>query len=335
MDKMPKERDLLMNRPIRLFRADSITHRCSGPLPLLRHALCPPQSPAKLSRRQFVATIVAASGAAVAAPVLGGESSRWQIGCYTRPWAAYDYRVALDGIAAAGFEYVGLMTAKSKDNLIISVTTTPDEASGVGVEVKRRGLKVISLWGGQFPTDSPAGLKRLIDDTAACGCPHLMLGGTSEKLETAYYKIVADCCDYALAKGVGLSVKPHGGSNPSGAQCRKIIDRIGRKNFRVWYDPGNVFFYSDGKLDPLDDAAAVDGVVIGMSVKDFRLPKNVELTPGTGKVNFAKVLARLKQGGFTRGPLVVDCLAPGDVAHLKAEAVKARQLLEKLTGQTS
>ncbi len=277
--------------------------------------------------------MLAAAGAAVAAPALAGEPLRWQIGCYTRPWAAHDYRVALDGIAAAGFQYVGLMTAKSKDNLLISATTTPEEAAAIGAEVKRRGLKAISLWGGQFSTDSPAGLKRLIDNSAACGCPHLLLGGTSEKLQAAYYKIVADCCDYAQAKGVGLSIKPHGGSNASGAQCRKIIDRIGQKNFRIWYDPGNVFYYSDGKLDPADDAAAVDGVVIGMSVKDFRPPKDVELTPGAGKVDFAKVLARLKQGGFTHGPLVVECLAPGDVAHLKAEAVKAREFLEKLTGQ--
>jgi len=271
----------------------------------------------------------------MAVPAQGSEPLGWQIGCYTRPWAAHDYRVALDGIAAAGFRYVGLMTAKSRDNLIISVATSSEEAAAVGVEVKRRGLKVISLWGGQFPTDNTAGLKRLIDNSAACGCPHLMLGGTSEKLQAAYYRIVADCCDYALAKAVGLSIKPHGGSNASGAQCRKIIDRIGRKNFGIWYDPGNVFFYSDGKLDPVNDAATVDGVVIGMSVKDFRPPKDVELTPGAGKVDFAKVLAKLKRGGFTHGPLVVECLAPGNVAHLKAEGVKAREFLERLTGQNA
>ena len=126
--------------------------------------------------------MLAAAGAAIAAPALADEPLRWQIGCYTRPWAAHDYRVALDGIAAAGFKYVGLMTAKSKDNLLISVNSTPEEAAAVGAEVKQRGLKVISLWGGQFPTDGPAGLKRLIDNSAACGCPHLMLGGTSEKL---------------------------------------------------------------------------------------------------------------------------------------------------------
>lgn len=321
------------------FRKDPITQgwviQNDGESPaipfLLRRAACPTGRRGCMTRRQFIGSALLATASAVFSRA--DQPPRWQIGCYTRPWAQYDYHVALDGIAAAGFKYVGLMTAKSKNNLIISLTTTPEEAAAIGAEVKQRGLKVISLWGDQFPTDSTDGLKRLIENSAACGCPNLLLGGTDEKHADAYYKIVADCCDYAAAKGVGLSVKPHGGNNANGAQCRKIIDQIGHKNFRLWYDPGNIFYYSDGKLDPVDDAATVDGVVVGMSVKDFRPPKEVELTPGTGKVDFAKVLSRLQQGGFTRGPLVVECLDPGDAAHVNAEAVKARQFLETLTGQ--
>jgi sugar phosphate isomerase/epimerase len=194
-------------------------------------------------------------------------------------------------------------------------------------------MKVISIWDGGFPTENADGLKRLIDNSAACGCPNLLLGGTDEKHADAYYKIVADCCDYAASKGVGLSVKPHGGNNANGAQCRKLIEKVGHKNFGLWYDPGNIFYYSDGKLDPVDDAAAVNGIVVGMAVKDFRPPKEVGLTPGTGKVDFPKVMARLKQGGFTGGPLVVECLNPGALASVNAEAVKARQFLETLTGQ--
>jgi sugar phosphate isomerase/epimerase len=289
------------------------------------------------TRRHFIGSSLAATSATVLTRSFAAASATpatgWQMGCYTRPWAQHDYRVALDGIAAAGFKYVGLMSAKSKNNLIISAASTPEEASDVGAEVKQRGLKAISLWGGQFPTDTTDGLKRLVDNSAACGCPHLMLGGTDEKCAAAYYRIVAACCDYAASKGVGLSVKPHGGTNASGAQCRKIVDQIGHKNFRLWYDPGNIFYYSDGKLDPVDDAASVDGAVIGMSVKDFRPPKDVALTPGTGLVDFPKVMARLKRGGFAQGPLVVECLAPGDLARVNAEAVKARAFLEALTGQ--
>ncbi len=66
-----------------------------------------------------------------------------------------------------------------------------------------------------------------------------------------------------------------------------------------------------------------------MSVKDFRMPKEVELTPGTGMVNFPKVMANLKRGGFTGGPLIIECLAPGELPELLAEAKKARAFVEK------
>ena len=108
-------------------------------------------------------------------------------------------------------------------------------------------------------------------------------------------------------QGVGLSVKPHGGSNATGAQCRKIIEMVGHKNFGIWYDPGNIFFYSDGKVDPVDDVPG-GRPDRGHEHQGFQAPKEVMVTPGTGKVNFREVLARARKGGFTRGPLVVECL---------------------------
>ncbi len=61
-----------------------------------------------MNRRQFLlSSAVLASGAPAAA-------RGFQIGCYTRPWAEYEYRVAFDGIAEAGYKYVGLMTGRSR-----------------------------------------------------------------------------------------------------------------------------------------------------------------------------------------------------------------------------
>jgi sugar phosphate isomerase/epimerase len=262
---------------------------------------------------------------------------RWQIGCYTRPWAKYEYRVALDAIAEAGFKYVGLMTAKTKNNLVISVETTLEEAEQIGQEVRKRGLKVPSVYGGSIPVNISleagiVGLKRLIDNCATCGVGNLLMGGIgNEKLFKVYYKAIAECCDYAAEKGMGMSVKPHGGLNATGPQCRKTIEMVNHKNFRIWYDPGNIYYYSDGKLDPVTDAASVDGLVVGMCIKDYKHPKKVDVTPGTGMVDFPAVMKRLKQGGFTHGPLVVECLEPGNKEHTLAEAKKARQFLEELT----
>jgi sugar phosphate isomerase/epimerase len=275
----------------------------------------------------------------------------WKIGCYTRPWDQYEYREALDAIAEAGYPYVGLMTTKSKTRLVISVETTAEEAAQVGEEVKKRQLEVLSVYGGGIPVAKSleagiVGLKRLIDNCAACGAKNLMMGGVGTKeLYDPYYKAIAECCDYAAAKRIGISVKPHGGLNATGPQCRKTVEMVGHKNFRIWYDPANIYYYSDAKLDPVQDAGTVDGLVIGMCIKDYKHPKDVAVTPGTGQVDFKKVMARLIQGGFTQGPLIVECLEKGEKSvkgekggkgekeKLLAEAKRAREFIEELVSQ--
>jgi len=194
------------------------------------------------------------------------------------------------------------------------------------------------VYGGDIPVAKSLeagieGLRKLIDNCAACRAKNLLMGGTgNEKLYKTYYKAIAECCDYAAEKGVGISIKPHGGLNATGPQCRKTVEMVGHKNFRIWYDPGNILYYSNAKLDPVADAAAVDGLVVGMCVKDYKHPKNVLVTPGTGMVDFPAVLARLKKGGFRRGPLVVECLKRGQLKQTLAEAKKARLFLKALVG---
>ena len=267
------------------------------------------------------------------------EDRAWQIGCYTRPWDQHEYRVALDAIAEAGYRHVGLMTTKSKTRLVISAATTPEEARQVGEECKKRKLAVPSVYGGGIPVAKSleagiAGLRKLLDNCEACGAKNLMMGGIGNKaLYEPYYKAVAECCDYAAAKGIGISVKPHGGLNATGPQCRETLKLVGHRSFRIWYDPGNILYYSDAKLDPVKDAATVDGLVIGMCIKDYKHPKQVMITPGTGQVDFPAVMARLKKGGFTAGPLVVECLARGDLPTLLAEAKKARAFVTRLVSQ--
>ncbi|HNR33906.1 MAG TPA: sugar phosphate isomerase/epimerase family protein [Candidatus Hydrogenedentes bacterium] len=295
----------------------------------------------KMKRRMFLKSSVAGCVGLAVARDAGAdetqETAKWRIGCYTRPWDKYEYRVALDAIAEAGYRYVGLMTTKSETHLVVSVKTTPEEAHAIGDECRKRNLKVASVYGGDIPVAESLeagikGLRGLIDCCAIIGVENLMMGGVGDqKIFDAYYNAIAECCPYAAEKKMGISVKPHGGLNATGPQCRAIINRVAQKNFGLWYDPGNIFYYSDGNLDPVDDAASVDGIVVGMSVKDYLPPKNVSVTPGAGKVDFPKVMARLAKGGFTSGPLIVECLAPGEPPALLDEARKARLFLETLT----
>jgi len=247
-----------------------------------------------------------------------------------------DSAVTLDSTSSPSISGMRKST-KIRLGVIITVDSTPEQVAAVAEEVKKRGLKTLSIYGGDFPVSKSVdaglgGLKRLVDYCALCGCPNLLLGGTADpKLVEPYYKVVDECCAYAASKSVGLSIKPHGGQNATGPQCRQLIAQVGHRNFRLWYDPGNIFYYSDGKLDPVQDSTTVDGLVVGMSVKDFKRPKDVLVTPGTGQVNFRRVLANLRKGGFTSGPLIVECVDRAeDARKITAEAKKALAFLKEL-----
>jgi sugar phosphate isomerase/epimerase len=137
--------------------------------------------------------------------------------------------------------------------------------------------------------------------------------------------------NYAAEKGVLIALKNHGPFNSTGKDCRDMIEKVGHKNFRSFYDPGNVSFDTNGEVNPADDVKDVDGLVSGLIIKDLVLPRNVLVTPGTGMVDFPKLLARLKQGGFTEGPVIVETLSrEGDLAYINREAVKAYRFVEEL-----
>lgn len=287
-----------------------------------------------ISRRNFIGKVV--MSAAAGAILSSCKKTDYRIACYTRPWFDHDYRVALDGIAEAGYKYAGIMT--DRGGRIITLETTVEQAVAVGNEVTKRGMKVASLSAGGFNVGNSVSegieeLKRWIDNTAGLGAPIVHLGGVTDPvLADRYFEAIKECCDYAAGKGVRLSLKTHGGVNSTGAGCREYIEKVNHKNFGLWYDPGNVCFYSDGLIDPVDDAEYIDNIVFGMSVKDFKMPKDVAVTPGSGMVDFPRLLKRLYKGGFRKGPLVVEGLYQGELTYINAEAKKTREYIEQLIG---
>jgi sugar phosphate isomerase/epimerase len=287
-----------------------------------------------LTRRQFMGKIMYASAGAML--LSGCKTPRWQIGCFTRGWVQYDYRTAFDGIAQAGFKYAGLMN--SVTGLIMSSETTPEQALTIKEEANARGLKILSAWTSLGDSvkvsvsNGIAAMTRIIDNVAICECPGILLGGISNaSLVDDYYKVVAESCDYAESKGIIITLKNHAPLNTLGKDCRDMIEKVGHKNFRIFYDPGNIYAYTNGEVNPVEDVKDVDGLVAGISVKDFVMPRNVNITPGTGIVDFPKLMDNLQKGGFTQGPLIVEALSrEGDLAYINGEAVKAYKFVEEL-----
>ena len=61
-----------------------------------------------IPRRRFIGSLAMATAAGVF--LNSCSAPKWKIGIYTRPWNKLDYKQALDNIAKAGFQYVGMMS---------------------------------------------------------------------------------------------------------------------------------------------------------------------------------------------------------------------------------
>jgi sugar phosphate isomerase/epimerase len=259
------------------------------------------------------------------------ENRGWLTGFWTRPWAQHDYRVGFDAIAEAGVRYVALTGAKTRTRRVIGVETTLEEAAEVGREARQRGLTITTVYGGDIPlAKGPEPLRKMIESCEAAGGWSVLLSSVgNESTYELSCRTVAECADYAREKKIAIVLKPHGGTTGTGPQLRDALQRIGRTNVTLMYDPGNIFFYSGGKIDPVSDCESVLGLVTGLSVKDFRAPREVMFTPGTGQVNFPALMKRLVEGGFKHGLLVIEALTPGDLKQTLAEARQAKEFVEQ------
>jgi sugar phosphate isomerase/epimerase len=299
-----------------------------------------------MNRRTFLAQCGRAGLAgAVALPAftslscrtMSKQTLRWPIGCFNRPWSGdkknWGYDAALDGIHAAGYKYTGLLTRSAKEPLLGS-----DATSDYLVDLRKRiaARHLVPVMGAlrtKFDLPLEAQIKDMrqqIDHGKVVGTEFLLTFGADkpENFEN-YYRLMKDAAAYAAQHRMKVVLKPHGGASGAAEEIVRCLDKVGHSNFKVWFDPGNIIYYT-GK-DPIEQLRPVIKHVTGVCAKDCDKPKgNVWLEFGTGKVDFKGFFAELKAGGFN-GPVMVECCALGDTPEATtANARKNREYLENI-----
>jgi len=288
-----------------------------------------------MTRRQFIGSTLAASlvGAAVVEAV---DKLRWEIGCFNRPWGAWGYDVALDGLKAGGFKLTGLV-GDHKGEVGLVTTATPEYIAALKKRIDERGLTSNIAWlktRHDTPVaDSIAGCRKLVDYAAQLGMKYLLSGGVNVEAQyDNYYATMADAAKYAADKGVSMVLKPHGGSSGASDEVLKCLNKVNHPNFKVWFDAGNIIYYT-GK-DPVTELKPIAKYVTGFCAKDcaaLKAPVMVQF--GTGKVDFKAVFKVLKDAGFN-GPVMIECAAPAETPELvTANAVTNRKFLENVFAQ--
>ena len=287
-----------------------------------------------VSRRDFISTTAVLSTAALlplaarGAAKSGGSPRNWPIGSFERPWSKWSYDVALDGMKAAGYSLTGLLTANAAEPRVAS-TATPEYLSALKKRIAARGLKA-NMGSLRVKNDVPlaeavADIRKQLSNAHALGLEYALTFGVNKAEHyPQYFKVMADAAAFGQERKIKIVLKPHGGGSGASDEIKKAMKAVGHPNFKIWYDAGNIIYYT-GK-DPVTELEPIAEHVTGFCAKDCDKQKGeVMIQFGAGKVDFAAVFKKLKSAGF-QGPIMVECCKQGATPEETTANAKANRL---------
>lgn len=290
------------------------------------------------SRRAFLGQVLALAGtsAALRRPLAAAPAPAWTIGCLNRPWTKWSCDAMLDGVKAAGYGVVGLQTPTKDDPFVAA--TSPEYLSGLQRKIAARGLRAVmgrirTRDDGPLDDAAKAELRRQIANARTLGLGTLINTGVGKPAQyDGWYRAMAYAAAHGAEQGVRIVTKPHGGVTAAAAELLRCVERVNHPNFGIWYDPGNIVYYTG--RDPLVELEPLLPHVTAFTAKDCTARNGeVMIQLGTGKVEFLPLFRRLRQAGF-QGPVMVEACAIGETAEATTRNARAtREFLERTLAQ--
>jgi sugar phosphate isomerase/epimerase len=177
--------------------------------------------------------------------------------------------------------------------------------------------------------ESIADVRKQIENAARLELKFLLTFGVDQSAHYEnFYRLMSDAAAQAEKRGVQIVMKPHGGVSAASDQILRCLEKVGHQNFKIWYDAGNIVYYT-GK-DPVAEVDPIARHLTGFCAKDCPGPKGEVMSSfGAGKVDFKAIFGKLKSAGFN-GPIMVEGVKVGATAEeTTANARANREFLER------
>ena len=239
-----------------------------------------------------------------------------ELACSTLNYAAFPFLRALDGIARAGFKFVGI-GATHENKRYGSGAMSDAEVREMAVQLGDRGLKANSCLSFEVhlgpAEESVAKFKRELEVLAVLGCTRAIIGGPWyykkwpteihapeewQKICAQFYACMDQVLPHAEALGIVICVKPHTGLVAHSGLVTPVLKRLHSPSLKICWDAGNVSFYEGIRPDP--GLPAVAPSVRCVCLKDHLGERANPVFPplGEGNVNHDELFGVLAKGGF-------------------------------------
>lgn len=254
------------------------------------------------------------------------------IGCTTRPYdSVLAFEQTCEHIAAAGYTDVAVfgkaLNSKSSDDKVAGVRNAAANA-GVAPSMLLVGSDLTGTL--EHAVDD---YKRLIDNATALGAQWLLDLGTGKEAQYAnYFEMMRQVASHAQAAGIGITMKPHGGISLTVDDLIRANDQVDHPAFGICYDPGNIIYYTQGKLRPEPFVETIAPITSTFIIKDCVIidgKPDVMVTPGNGLVDFDKVIGGLVANGFD-GPCYLECVSGKTLEEIDHAVSASRVFIKQI-----
>lgn len=234
-----------------------------------------------------------------------------KIACATNGYAGYDFSRVLQGVAAAGFEYVELTAMASSHSRIKPETMGEKEIEQLQSQLEAYKLKAASVSGHTDLTrqEGVELFKARIAFTACMGLDIINTGAghtESPEAEAQFFANMRnEIIPFAAGLGVKIALESHGGLTGSADDCLQTLARLDSEWVGINYDPANVIYYRG--IRPEEDLKKIARHVIHFHMKDQQGGQGVLTFPplGEGTIDFKNLLDTLSQVDY-QGPFSVE-----------------------------
>lgn len=299
-----------------------------------------------LNRRQFLQVSAAAGAAGMMAGIPAKPAPRKPMRLGIIIGAGKDPDEALKRVHDLGIPTAQIGTEDFSDAMVgklkaaiekygIEVTAINSGGGGPNVYDFYQGPLTIGVVPRKYRRQRVDNFKRASDFAKKLGVPafHSHYGFIPENPNDPLYQETVEALREVAShlKANGQMMLYETGQETPITMLRAIQD-VGLENQFVNLDTGNLILY--GKGNPLDALEVIGKLVRGIHAKDGLFPTDPkklgeEVPIGQGRANFPKLIARLKELGYT-GAITIEreISGPRQIEDIK----KAKAYLEKLIG---
>jgi len=177
--------------------------------------------------------------------------------------------------------------------------------------------------------------KRVVDFAKALGVDKITLhiGVIPKETESEDYRrlldVARELADYCGERGITFALET---GQETAEEQREFIERAGRPNIKVNFDPANMILYGTGR--PVEAIEVLGPYIVHTHAKDGKWPKEEgklgeEVPLGEGEVDVPAYVRKLYEVGY-RGPLVIEREAGADRI---GDILRGKQLLERVSAE--